>query len=62
VNAELHQMPLFIRVGSSLLLGDLNQEYRESLVIAQKRPDLKALDAEVRAWFEKSRQQGTDRK
>ena len=55
-------MPLFIRVGSSLLLGDLNQEYRESLVIAQKRPDLKALDAEVRAWFEKSRQQGTDRK
>ena len=62
VNAELHQIPLFIRVGSSLLLGDLNQEYRESLVIAQKKPDLKALDAEVRTWFEKFKQQGTDKK
>ena len=62
MNAGLHQIPLFIRVGSSLLLGDLNQEYRESLVIAQKKPDLKALDAKVRTWFEKFMQQGTGKK
>jgi len=52
VQAELHQIPLFVRVGSKLDLGDLNREYRESVEIAQKRPDLKALEAEVRAWFE----------
>lgn len=58
VNADLHQIPLFIRVGSSVKLGDLNQEWQESLAIAQKRPDLKALDAELKTWFEKSKQQG----
>jgi len=52
VKAELHQVPLWVRVGSSVKLGDLNREYEESLAIAQKRPDLKALDAEVKAWFE----------
>jgi alpha-glucosidase (family GH31 glycosyl hydrolase) len=56
VPAELHQIPLFIRSGSNLKLGDLNQEYRESLAIAQQKPDLKKLDAEVKAWFEKRRQ------
>lgn len=59
VSAELHQIPLFIRAGSNVKLGDLNQEWQESLAIAQKRPDLKALDAELKAWFEKSKQQGT---
>jgi len=53
VNADLHQMPLFIRAGSNLLIEDLNQEWKESLEIAQKHPDLKTLDAEVKAWFEK---------
>ncbi len=53
VNADLHQMPLFIRVGSNLLIEDLNQEWKESLEIAQQHPDLKTLDAEVKAWFEK---------
>jgi alpha-glucosidase (family GH31 glycosyl hydrolase) len=53
VEAELHQIPLFIRTGSRLKLGDLNQEYRESLAIARQKPDLKELDAQVRAWFEK---------
>ncbi len=53
VNAELHQIPLFIRLGSTVKLGDLHQEYKESVAIAQKKPDLKALDAEVKAWFEK---------
>ena len=46
-------MPLFVRVGSNLDLGDLNTEYEESKAIAQNRPDLKALDAGVKAWFEK---------
>lgn len=57
VSAELHEIPLFIRAGAKLKLGDLNQEYKESLEIAQKKPDLKSLDAEVKAWFEKQQQQ-----
>jgi len=56
VQAELHQIPLFIRSGSPLQLGDLNQEYRESLAIAERKPDLKALDAQLKAWFEKHQQ------
>ena len=58
VNAELHQLPLFIRVGSKVDLGDLNQQYAEARRIAAKRPDLKALDAEVASWFEKYHQSG----
>jgi hypothetical protein len=50
---EKHQTPLFIRVGSKVQVGDLNQEWKESQEIASKKPDLKALDAEVKAWFEK---------
>jgi alpha-D-xyloside xylohydrolase len=53
VPAALHQIPLFVRVGSGLDLGDLGKEYAESKAIAEKKPDLKSLDAEVRAWFEK---------
>lgn len=53
VNAERHQIPLFVRVGSKVNLGDLNQEWKESREIAEKPPDLKALDAELRSWFEK---------
>jgi alpha-D-xyloside xylohydrolase len=52
VSAEPYQLPLFIRVGSNLKLGDLNQEWKESKAIADKRPDLKALDAELRHWFD----------
>ena len=52
VKAELHQIPIFVRVGSKVNLGDLNKEWQESSEIAQKKPDLKALDAEVKAWFE----------
>lgn len=55
VHAELHQIPLFIRVGADVQLGDLNREWEESLEIAQKRPDLRTLDAEVRAWFERQK-------
>jgi alpha-D-xyloside xylohydrolase len=55
VPAELHQTPLFVRAGSSLKLGDLEQEYRESMTIAEKRPDLKVLDAATSIWLEKYR-------
>ncbi len=54
VDAELHQMPLFIRVGSGIELGDLNQEYMDAKAVAQKRPDLKALESKVKEWFEKN--------
>lgn len=53
VQAEPHQIPLFVRVGATVELGDLDKEYQESRTIAERRPDLKALDAEVKAWLEK---------
>ena len=56
VKAELYEIPIFIRVGAKIELGDLNQEWNESHAIAQARPDLKALDAEAKAWFEKHSQ------
>ncbi len=52
VAAELHQIPLFVRVGSSVPLGELGREWAESRALATQRPDLKTLDAEVRGWFE----------
>lgn len=51
VRAEMHQIPLFIRVGSELEVGDLNREYEESLAIAGRKPDLRRLDAELKAEF-----------
>lgn len=58
VNAEMHQLPLFIRVGSKIDLGDLNRQYAEAMSIAAKRPNLKALDADVTSWFKKHEQSG----
>ena len=55
VKAELHQIPIFLRVGSKVNLGDLNKEWQESWEIAQKKPDLKTLEAEVNVWFEKNK-------
>jgi alpha-D-xyloside xylohydrolase len=55
VQSELHQIPIFVREGSGVNLGDLNREWRESTEIAARKPDLKALDAEVTAWFEKNK-------
>jgi alpha-D-xyloside xylohydrolase len=52
VNADLHQIPLFVREGANVSLGDLHAEWHESLAIAQQRPDLKMLDAAVRTWFD----------
>lgn len=55
VKAELHQMPIFVRVGATVETGDLNKEWQESVAVAAERPDLKALEAEVNAWFEKNK-------
>lgn len=52
VRAELHQIPVFVREGSKLDLGDLNNEWAESQAIANQRPDLAKLEAEVQAWFQ----------
>jgi len=55
VNAELHHLPIFVRAGAKVDLGDLNQEWAEAVAVANTRPDLKQLDAEVKAWFEENR-------
>jgi len=39
VNAGLHQCRCSFAVGSNLSIGDLNQEWKDSLEIAQKHPD-----------------------
>ncbi len=54
VAADLYQLPLFIRVGSRVELGDLAREFQESLAIAPQKPDLGPLDAEVKAWYERN--------
>jgi alpha-glucosidase (family GH31 glycosyl hydrolase) len=54
VAAEPHQIPLFIRDGASLKLGDLNREWQESQAIAKQKPDLKTLESSVNAWFAKN--------
>jgi len=54
VNADLHQMPIFVRVSSNVELGDLPREWSDAVAAANTRPDLRRLDAEVREWFEKS--------
>ena len=51
--AETHQLPLFVRVGSSVNVGDLEREWRESRAIARTRPNLAALERNVNEWFTK---------
>jgi alpha-D-xyloside xylohydrolase len=51
VAAEPYQLPLFVREGSSVNLGDLKQEWQESLKIAQTPPDLAVLERQVKEWF-----------
>jgi alpha-D-xyloside xylohydrolase len=46
--AELHQIPLFIRDGVNLPIGDLSREWQESVEIARKKPDLKTLEATIK--------------
>jgi alpha-glucosidase (family GH31 glycosyl hydrolase) len=54
VTAELHQVPIFVRVGSKVELGDLQKEWNDSVMIAKVRPNLKKLDAEVGEWFKRA--------
>jgi alpha-D-xyloside xylohydrolase len=54
VNAELHQLPIFVRAGATIELGDLRQEWKDAVAAAAARPELKKLDAETRKWFEKN--------
>jgi hypothetical protein len=51
VAAAPHQLPLFVRVGASLDLGDLNREWIESQAVAQTRPNLANLEQSINAWF-----------
>jgi alpha-D-xyloside xylohydrolase len=55
VSAETHQLPIFIRGGSSIKLGDLNQLWRESAQIAKNKPTLRELENTVNGWFEKQK-------
>jgi alpha-D-xyloside xylohydrolase len=55
VDAALHQMPIFVRIGAKVELGDLNREWTDAVAAANTRPDLKQLDAEAKAWFEKNK-------
>ncbi|MFA9388562.1 MAG: glycoside hydrolase family 31 protein [Prolixibacteraceae bacterium] len=45
VETPLYKIPIFIREGSPIDLGDLNALYQESLEIAAVKPDLKKLEA-----------------
>jgi alpha-glucosidase (family GH31 glycosyl hydrolase) len=56
VQADLHQMPLFIRSGSNVDVGNLEQEWRDAVEAAHTKPDLKALDDGVKRWFDEHQQ------
>jgi alpha-glucosidase (family GH31 glycosyl hydrolase) len=45
VKTEPYQIPLFIKKGSSIDLGDLNALYKESLSLAAVKPDMADLEA-----------------
>lgn len=59
--AEPHQIPIYTRIGSSVDLGDLNQEWKNSVEIAQKRPDLNTLETDVKVWFDNYQKAGGGR-
>lgn len=47
VETPLHKIPIFIREGSSVNLGDITKLYDESLEIAKVKPDLSALEKQA---------------
>jgi alpha-glucosidase (family GH31 glycosyl hydrolase) len=57
VQAELHQIPLFVRDGAAVAraIGDLEKEWLDSVTIAKNPPDLERLEKEVNAWFASQR-------
>lgn len=48
VQAPLHKLPVFVRKGSGVSLGDLDSLYKESLEKAAKKPDLAELQKGIR--------------
>jgi alpha-glucosidase (family GH31 glycosyl hydrolase) len=46
VTADTHQIPIFVRVGSAVALGDLNQEWTNAVAAAKTRPNLRALETQ----------------
>ena len=52
VPAPPHRIPIFVRDGSGIDLGDLEQEWRDVQAVAATRPDIAALEQSVKAWFE----------
>jgi alpha-glucosidase (family GH31 glycosyl hydrolase) len=55
VNAALFQLPIFIRNGSGVKLGDLKKEWHDAVAAAETRPNLKALDVEAKKWFDENK-------
>jgi alpha-glucosidase (family GH31 glycosyl hydrolase) len=47
VDAPMYKIPIFIRQGASVELGDLNALYQESLEIAKEQPDMKTLEKQA---------------
>ncbi len=47
IQTPMYKIPVFIREGSKVDLGDLNKLYQQSLELAKKRPDLKKLEKEM---------------
>lgn len=47
IETPLHKLPIFIRKGAKLDLGDLNELYQTSLEICSEAPDLKQLEREA---------------
>lgn len=47
VDTPLEKIPIFIRKGASVNLGDLSALFIESMVIAEQKPDLKALEKDM---------------
>jgi hypothetical protein len=43
----MYKIPIFIRQGASVELGDLNALYQESLEIAKEQPDMKTLEKQA---------------
>jgi alpha-glucosidase (family GH31 glycosyl hydrolase) len=48
VKTPVYQIPIFIRDGSDVDLGDLNALYAESLKLAERKPDLSKLQKSVK--------------
>jgi alpha-glucosidase (family GH31 glycosyl hydrolase) len=47
VETPMYKIPIFIRQGASVELGDLNALYQESLKIAKDQPDMKTLEEQA---------------